>query len=107
MLPRMSDNTAMWAERVEEWRRSGKKAPAFVDGRSYSATALRYWAKRLETSAAVTRVALARVVRPGTSVETTSDDGVEVIVGSARLVVRRGFDPVLLRELVAALGGAR
>jgi hypothetical protein len=36
MLARMTDGEAVWAERVEEFRRSGKTASAFAEGRGYS-----------------------------------------------------------------------
>jgi hypothetical protein len=43
---------------------------------------------------------MARVVRRAGS----TTDALTVCVGSARVEVRPGFDPGLLRELVAALG---
>jgi hypothetical protein len=36
---------------------------------------------------------------------TSSDASVEVIVGAARVVVHRGFDGGLLRQVIAALQG--
>jgi hypothetical protein len=99
---------------VEEWRQSGKSAPEFAAGREFTVSSLRYWATKLRATAARPRApALARVVQPGrvAAVEArgapSETDGVEVIVGDARIVVRRGFDPVLVRELVSALGGSR
>lgn len=37
---------------------------------------------------------------------TTSELVIEIFLGEVRLVVRAGFDAALLRQLVAALGGA-
>jgi hypothetical protein len=37
----------------------------------------------------------------------SSTHEVEVVIGVARIVVRRGFDVELLREVAAALGSAR
>jgi hypothetical protein len=100
----MTDNAAVWVERVEEFRRSGKTAPVFAEGRGYSASALKYWDRKLK--ARPTRsVALARVVRPGTVVLPASSEGVELLVAGVRIVVRRGFDAELRRQLVAALAG--
>jgi len=31
----------------------------------------------------------------------------EVVVGEARIAIRRGFDPEVLRQVVAAIGGPR
>ena len=95
----------MWAERVEAFQQSGRTAAAFVIGRGYTVSALKYWERKLKASPP-RPLSLARVVRPGTVVEPTADGTVELLVGSARLVVRRGFDPVLVRELVDALGGS-
>jgi hypothetical protein len=36
----------------------------------------------------------------------TPEAAIEMAVGKARVVVRPGFDPALLRQLVEALGGA-
>ena len=102
MLARMTDGEAVWAERVEEFRRSGKTAPAFVAGRGYTASALNYWERKLKAAPA-RAVVLARVVRPGTVVASAAAEGVELLVGGVRIVVRRGFDAELVRELVAVL----
>jgi len=48
-------------------------------------------------------VKLARVVRQAS--RRASSGGIVVQVGGARVVVEGGFDPRLLRELVAALEG--
>ncbi len=58
----------MWQERVKSWRPSGQTAPAFSHGKGFTASALRYWAGRLEKLAERESlspvVAMARVVRP-------------------------------------------
>jgi hypothetical protein len=46
---------------------------------------------------------MARVV----PVSPRADDGIVVVVGAARIAVRAGFDRLLLREVIAALGGER
>ncbi len=46
------------------------------------------------------RVRIASVVR----VPATTDAAILVAVGGARVSVRAGFDPVLLRQIVVALG---
>ena len=56
---------------------------------------------------------MVRVVRQASSApvaEAVNPDvqsGVEVAVGGARILVRRGFDAELLRQVAAALGSAR
>jgi len=118
----MTSTEAAWAERVREWRSSGKTAEAFAEGRQFAASTLRYWARRLKTSAgtggakasavmAGPTVAMARVVR-SRGERTVPDsqaggDALVISVGGATITVGRGFDPILLRDVVAALGGAR
>ncbi len=110
----MRDSAARWAERVAEWRRSGKTAPAFVAGTGITVSALKYWATKLKSPqeqviVPARSLSLARVIRPGMEIpapkaSAVDDSVVEVVVdGGARIVVRPGFDPNLVRELVAAL----
>jgi transposase len=118
----MTSTEAKWAERVREWRSSGKTAEAFAEGRQFEASTLRYWASRLKVSAVTGQadasrpapkptVAMARVVR-GRGTRRAADvrtggGEIAISVGAARITVGRGFDPVLLRDVVVALGGAR
>ena len=111
----MTATEAKWSERVREWRASGKTAEEFASGFEFEASTLRYWASRLkaqvptsESPPAIVRVR--RTPRRAASVVgegDTADSSVEVVIGGARVVVRRGFDAELLREVVAALGSAR
>ena len=92
-----------WAERVRAWRESGKTAAEFAEAKGYSDKLLRWWCSELaRRERAKPRVRLARLVRvPAPSVPLT------VAIGAARIEVRAGFDRVLLRDVVDALGGAR
>jgi hypothetical protein len=94
---------------VSEWRASGQTAPAFCKGKGFSPGGLRYWASRLgkgEHGEPKPRVRLARVVgttQPVASTETP----ILIELGTARLGVRRGFDPETLRAVLDVLGGGR
>ena len=106
----MTPTAAKWSERVRDWRASGKTADEFAVGQNFEATTLRYWASRLKTEAASKpSTPMARVVRvrssPASRVAAASE--LEVTIGCARIVVRRGFDAELLRQVAAALGAAR
>lgn len=99
----MRTRAAEWSERVQAWRESGQTAPAFAEGKGYSASLLRWWGSELARRSGPSRpVRVARVVR-GPARETL----LTVCVGAARVEVRPGFDRALLRELVDALGAAR
>jgi hypothetical protein len=109
----MTETETKWAGRVSEWRQSGKAAEEFAEGRGFEASTLRFWASRLKKVKAEPGgnppvVRLARVVRRSRlPLVDGADAGVVVEVGRARVTVRRGFDPSVLREVLDALQGGR
>ena len=114
----MTETEAKWKERVTSWRASGKTAEAFSADADYEASTLRYWASRLKeepkaSPSAKAPVAMARVFRserrPSSDEAQRRDSASEltVVIGSVRIAVGRGFDAVVLREVVAALGGGQ
>lgn len=113
MLARMTETEAKWGARVLEWRESGKAAEEFAAGRGFEASTLRFWASRLKNTKAESTertpvVRMARVVRAARPADSTASDACIVVeVGQARVAVRRGFDASVLREVIAALRGAR
>jgi len=100
---------AKWQSRVADWRASGETAEAFAVGKGYEASTLRFWSSQLRrkgsgvVAAVGPMVTMARVVRARSAADGA---GVTVTVGRASVVVTRGFDAELLREVIAALGGA-
>lgn len=92
---------AKWAARVKAWRESGESAETFAAGKGFAAGTLRWWASELarrERGA----VPIARVVR-----REATEAAVAIEIGGARIAVRSGFDPALLRDVIVALGGAK
>ena len=112
----MTETETKWAERIREWKDSGKRAEEFAIGQPYKASTLKWWStelrRRIERRAGPTRergaaraIPMARVVaraRPHLAAER-----VVVEVSGARITVERGFDAELLSEVVSVLGGAR
>lgn len=101
----MTETEAKWAERVREWKAGGQTAKEFAAGRDYRPSTLVYWASRLRTGTEQRkkrerRIRIARVVR----VPAPTDAAIVVAVGVARVSVRAGFDPDVLRQVVLALG---
>lgn len=104
----MTETETKWSERARDWRASGKNAEEYAERRGFKGSTLRFWASNLRRVLATgpqpspkRQVRMVRVVaRPS-----RQEAAVEVIVGAARVVVRTGFDGVLLREVVSALGG--
>jgi hypothetical protein len=107
----MTDTEAKWTERVSEWKASGRTAKEFAEGRDFKASTLVYWASCLRTGVGGAprakkrepRIRMVRVVPAATR----SEDAITIAVGTARVAVRAGFDPILLRQVVVALGAAR
>jgi transposase len=100
---------ALWARRVAEWKASGEPSTTFTEGRDFSASALRYWAKRLERKrGAPPRIA--RLVRDELVAEERAGGEVVVEVGGVRVTIGRDFDRATLRavvEVLRELGGSR
>jgi hypothetical protein len=107
MLPRMTATQAKWSERVQAWRTSGKTAEEYPSAFEFQASTLRYWASRLKTESGEKPAVMACVVRRQSGapvverVETGAPSELEIAAGEARILVRRGFDAELLRQVVA------
>ncbi len=108
----MTATESKWTERVAEWKASGRSAPEYSRGRGFAASTLLWWSSRLghgvpggEVETRVTaapHVRMARVVR----VAGPRAESLTVRVGAAGIEVQAGFDRLLLRQVVDALGGA-
>jgi hypothetical protein len=110
----MTETQTKWAERVRAWRASGRTAREFADGQEFKPSTLTYWASQLRRSASAEgvvaserapRVRMVQVVAK--AAKEAHEDTIVVAVGTARIVVRAGFDRALLRDIVDALGTAR
>jgi hypothetical protein len=123
----MEDTTALWSERVSEWRASGQSSTAFCKGKAFTAGGLRYWASRLKgapprSPSSKPEVRLARVLRTPAPVRAeergrvpaaagsavTSEPTLVVEVHGARVSVRPGFDRATLAavlDVLASQGG--
>ena len=99
----MKTTAAEWSERVQAWRASGQPAPAFSEGKGFSAKLLRWWGSELARRARKKpRVRMALVVR-----RAPASTPLTLAVGGARIEVHGGFDRALLRDVVDALGATR
>jgi hypothetical protein len=114
-----STTEAIWAQRIEEWGRSGQSATEFAEGKPYTSGTLTWAAsqlrkgargkgKRREGGSRSTRkpkIRMAEVVRHPSS--TPVVDSVVLQISGAVISIRRGFDQALLQDVVLALRGAR
>lgn len=111
-----AETKAVWAERVEEWRKSGKSAPEYAADKPYAGSTLQWAASRLKQGragaskpgagrrASVGEIRMAKVVR---SRQEAAVSEMVIEVAGTRIGVRRGFDRALLREVVSALSEGR
>jgi hypothetical protein len=107
----MTATQSKWADRVREWKASGRSASDYAQGQGFAAATLVWWSSRIRGGAlgseaaratSGSHVRMARVVRAARPASCLT-----VRVGGANIEVRTGFDRTLLRELVDALGGTR
>jgi hypothetical protein len=105
MTSTATTNESLWAERVRAWRASGEPVAKFVQGRGYSASALRSWAQRLGPAEPSPRFLRVVPSKPAPAAGGSSELVLEV--GAVRVRVAPGFDPALLADVLRALGGAR
>ena len=111
----MTETESKWAERIRQWRASGKTAEEFATGQGFEGSTLRYWSSELNRrtreskpvaapARAVRATPRVRVVRVRASSLRAADALMIVAVGAARIELHAGFDRALLREVVDALG---
>jgi hypothetical protein len=110
----MTKTEAKWAERLEQWKASGKSQEEFAQGKPFKASTLRWWSTELkrrnvrgqEEPAGDIRMARVMRKRSGAAGASTSS-GLVVEVSGVRIALNRGFDAELLAQVVQAVGGAR
>jgi transposase len=97
---------AQWTRTVAQWKRSGLTAEVFAEQQGLNVHSLRGWSSALQRPSVTTsHTGFARVVAIDSAATRPAEPAmVEVVLASGRVVrVGKGFDPGLLREVVAAL----
>ena len=98
----MRSTAAEWTKRVRVWSESGRTAEEFAQGKGYTGRLLRGWAGEFKRRSRRTpTVKMARVVAK------PPEGRMTLVVSGASLVVERGFDAELLRNIVLALAETR
>jgi hypothetical protein len=98
---------AQWRQRVAQWKRSGLTADVFAAEHDINPRTLLWWSSMLRRPRA--RAAEAGFVRlvpveDRNAPSTVEPAPLDIVLSSGRVVrVRRGFDPTVLRELLAVL----
>lgn len=88
----------MWGERVAEQVASGLSARAWCAREGINYAGFRRWRQRLSEVPQQGPLTLVRVTGGSAGAS-----GLVIAVGAARIEVRGGFDPILLRRVVEAL----
>ncbi len=91
-------NRAAWAEKVAEFNRSGLSVPKWCEAHGVKVHQLRYWLKKLETTAPVQAAVQWLPLE-----YYAPEPQLTVRVGPAVIEVPRGFDPQLLIAVVRTL----
>ena len=97
---------AQWKQRVAQWKKSGLTAEVFGAQQGLNPGTLRWWSSALRRPVArAAGVGFARLVPTDSApVRSAAPAPLDIVLASGRVVrVRQGFDPVLLRDLLAAL----
>lgn len=120
IFARMKPSTeAMWVERIEEWTRSGQSAADFAEGKPFTSGTLTWAASRLRNgarsrskgpasrprAARQRKIQMAEVVRRPS--RAAAVESLVLEMGGARILVQRGFDQLLLRDVMAVLRGGK
>jgi hypothetical protein len=95
-----------WKDRIESYRSSGLTMSAWCSANGFTLDQLKYWlykGKKKETPATAPQSTPAFVSVAVTSAAEQRSSVLWIEVGSARIEVQHGFQPELLREVVAAL----
>lgn len=92
----MADDTLDWSTRISAWRLSGKSGAAWCRDNDIGYYQFQYWRKKLRRSG--------KQVKTGQFVPLkVAFTPLRIECNGIYLQVSSGFDPVLLREVVAAL----
>ncbi|MBD0380991.1 IS66 family insertion sequence element accessory protein TnpA [Paenibacillus sedimenti] len=93
---------AIWAKRIAAYQESGQTLKAWCAEQNVTLHQLKYWLYKAPKTPNRNTSTTFRAVNV---MPTTSEDNLLwVQVGPARIAVRPGFKPELLRDIVAALG---
>lgn len=108
----MRTSAEQWAKRVRAWGESGATGVQFAKSIGCRVSALYSWKSELARRSAKSvtapraerpKITLARVLRR----EDSPQGVLEIRVGKAVVALRRGFDPILLRQVLSALEADR
>jgi hypothetical protein len=97
---------ATWEQRLAELENSGLSGLAWCTRQGISYHKYRYWKARIESSETPSDVRTVQwlALEPASDARACDkDDAITLRIGAVVIEVRRGFDPVLLRDVVQVL----
>lgn len=93
----------IWMERIRAYQTSGQTMKAWSAEHQVTLHQLKYWLYKFQRQEQTTVAPTFCPVTVVPSTQTGSTESLQLQVGAARIDVRAGFEPALLREVVAAL----
>ena len=94
-----------WEAQITAWRSSGISMNEYCRKNNLSQKSLSHWKRKLKQSGQKAGGQPFVEINYG-EVEPGHDDRtIEMIIGTTRLVMREGIDPLQLRDIALALGG--
>lgn len=97
-----------WTKEMANFKASGQTAKAWCADHGINIHRFRYWAHKLRIPQQDKSTSEIRWLSVDTArSDAGSDDGLTVMVGDIRILVRPGFNPILLSQLVRTLADAR
>ena len=97
---------AAWMKHLAEMKSSGMSGKAWCAHEGISYHKYRYWKARIESSETPSDVRTVQwlALEPASDARACDkDDAITLRIGAVVIEVRRGFDPVLLRDVVQVL----
>jgi hypothetical protein len=92
-----------WQREIKAWSASGKTLSAWARERRLSRDALEYWKRRLAPRKPAGLALIAVPPAPAAVVPVIPCAPIELVIGSARVILSAGFDPQSLRRVLEVL----
>jgi transposase-like protein len=93
----------LWAERITAYQASGQTMKAWSAEHKVTLHQLKYWLYKAQREGRAASGTTFRPISVGSPSRSGAAESLQIQIGVARINVRSGFEPGLLREIVAAL----
>ncbi len=95
---------AYWQGKITEWAQSGQPVSVWCAEHGVSPGRFYLWRRRLQVGDIPTVSATPLTLVPIPQARPATSSGLEIVVGSTRVVLSRDFDPATLHRVLEVLG---